>query len=303
MTAAGPAVRRRDLLATGVLLATAACWGSTFFLIHDLSARVSAIDFLAIRFPIATLGLVLLFPRAVARLSPQARRRGVVLGLVYAGGQVLQTIGLAHTEASVSGFITGLYVVLTPLIAAVVLRQRLGPATWTAVALATLGIALLTLRPGGVAFGYGETLTLLASVAYALHIVGLGSWSRPGEALGLSIVQLATISVVCLAGAAPGGIGLPTRGSDWLAIVYMALVAGAFALVAQTWAQARLSPTRVAILISMEPVFAALFAVLVGQDPLTWRLLGGGGLVLVAMLVVELTPQRPVLGEVTHLTV
>jgi len=295
--------RRTGLLATAALLATTACWGSTFFLIHDLSDRMSAIDFLAVRFPIATVALFLIFPRAVGRLSPDARRHAVVLGGLYAGAQILQTIGLAHTAASVSGFITGMYVVCTPLLAAAILRTPIGALTWFAVLLAISGIGLLTLHPGGLAFGYGETLTFIAAVGYALHIVGLGAWSTPAEAMGMSIIQLAAISVICLLGAAPGGIDLPDRPGDWLSVVYMAVLAGAFAMAAQTWAQAHMSPTRCAIIMSMEPVFAALFAVLLGGESVTTRLFAGGALVLAAMLIVELVPRRKVEAEVTHIAV
>jgi drug/metabolite transporter (DMT)-like permease len=295
--------RRTGLLATFALLGVTALWGSTFFLIHDLSDRISALDFLAVRFPIATVALFAIFPRAVGQLGPEARRHAVVLGVLYALAQVGQTIGLAHTAASVSGFITGMYVVFTPLLAAVILRTEIGVLTWVAVAIAMGGITLLTLQPGGLAFGYGEMLTLIAAVGYALHIVGLGAWSTPGEAMGISIMQLATISVVCLVGAAPGGITLPGRGGDWIAIVYMAVFAGAIAMASQTWAQAHLSPTRCAIIMSMEPVFAATFAVIFGNESATGRLLGGGALVLLAMLIVELMPRRKVEGEVSHIAV
>ena len=289
--------------ATLALLVTTAMWGSTFFLIKDLSDRIPAIDFLAIRFPIATVALLLIFPRALRSLSRESRRRAAVLGVLYAVAQVLQTIGLAHTAASVSGFITGLYVVCTPLLAAVLLGNRIGSMTWFAVALAMAGVGLLALQPGGLAFGYGETLTLVAAVIYALHIVGLGAWSRPQEAVGMSIVQLAVISVVCLIGAAPGGIVLPETGRDWLSVVYMAVFAGALAMAFQTWAQAHLTATRSAIIMSTEPVFAALFAVLAGGEELTVRLVLGGLLVLSAMLIVELLPRRRIEAEVTHIAV
>ena len=295
--------RRASLLASAALLAMALCWGSTFFLIHDLTERISPVDFLAIRFPIATAALFLIAPKAVARLSPVARRRAVVLGCLYAGGQVFQTIGLAHTAASVSGFITGLYVVFTPLLAALILKSRIGGLVWFAVLLAITGITVLTLQPAGLAFGYGESLTLVAAVIYALHIVGLGAWSTPAEAIGMSIVQLAVISLICLVCATPGGIDLPTRGSDWLSILYMALVAGALAMAAQTWAQAHLSPTRSAIIMSMEPVFAAMFAVVLGDESATTRLAVGGLLVLAAMLIVEVVPRRKIEAEVTHIAV
>lgn len=290
-------------LATLALLGMAAMWGSTFFLIKDLSDRISALDFLAVRFPIATVALVLLFPRALGRLSGRSLRKAVVLGVLYAGAQVAQTIGLAHTAASVSGFITGLYVVCTPLLAALLLRSRIGPLTWLAVAMAIVGITVLTLEPRGLAFGYGEGITLLSALIYALHIVGLGAWSRKDEAMGMAIVQLAVISVVCFIGAVPNGITVPDNGRDWLSIVYMAVGAGALAMAGQTWAQAHLSPTRSAIIMSMEPVFAAFFAVLAGGEALTLRLLSGGLLVFGAMLVVELMPRRKIEAEVTHIAV
>ena len=298
------AARRTGVLAALALLGTTACWGSTFFLIKDLLDRVPTVDFLAVRFLIAGVAMLAVAPRAVARLSPDVRRRAVVLGGVYGLAQILQTAGLAHTPASVSGFITGLYVVATPVFAAVLLRTRITGVTWAAVALATAGLGVLTLD--GVSIGYGEAITLVAALLYALHIVGLGAWSRPADALGMSILQLLVIAVICLLAAlvsgAPGVV-LPDRGADWASLVYMALVAGAAALLAQTWAQAHLPPTRSAIIMSMEPVFAAFFALLLGGESLTLRMLLGGLMVLTAMLVVELVPRRRIEGEVAHLTV
>lgn len=293
--------RRTTLLATLVLLAMTASWGSTFFLIKDLLDRVPTLDFLAVRFAIAGVVMALVAPRALLRLSAASRRRALVLGGVYGAAQILQTAGLAHTPASVSGFITGMYVVCTPLLAALLLRSRINGLTWAAVALATTGLGVLTLD--GLSVGYGEAITLVAAVLYALHIVALGAWANAREALGMSIVQLLVIAVICLVATAPDGVVLPATGGDWLSVVYMALVAGALALVGQTWAQSHLSPTRSAIVMSMEPVFAAFFAVLLGGELVTGRMVLGGLLVLGAMLVVEVGPRRKVEGEVQHLAV
>ncbi len=293
--------RRTSLLATGVLLLMTASWGSTFFLIKDLLDRVPVLDFLAVRFAIAGVAMVLVAPRALARLSPASRRQAMVLGALYGLAQILQTAGLAHTAASVSGFITGMYVVLTPVLAALLLRTRITAMTWAAVALATAGLGVLTLQ--GFSIGYGEAITLVSAVLYALHIVGLGAWSTTGEALGMSIVQLLVIAVICLVATAPDGVVLPDTTGDWVAILYMALVAGAAALVGQTWAQAHLPPTRTAIIMSTEPVFAASFAVLLGGESVTSRMAIGGLMVLAAMLVVEALPRRKVEGEVQHLAV
>ncbi len=287
--------------ATLALIGVTAVWGSTFFLIKDLLLRIPVPDFLAVRFAIAAVALWALAPQSVRRLSATARRRGVALGLLYGAAQLLQTAGLERTSASVSGFITGMYVVLTPVLAAVLLRQRIGAATWLAVALATAGLAVLSLR--GLAVGYGEALTFAAAALYALHIIGLGTWSTPGEAYGLSVLQMGVIALVCGVAALPGGVTLPARTGDWLSLLYMALVAGALVLVAQTWAQAHLSATRAAIVMTMEPVFAAGFAVALGGEDPTLRMLSGGTLVLAAMYLVELLPRRRIEGEVTHLSV
>jgi drug/metabolite transporter (DMT)-like permease len=296
-----PAPGRTTLLATAALLAVTACWGSTFFLIHDLLTRVPTLDFLAVRFAIASATMVLLAPRALGRLSREARRQAVVLGCLYGVAQILQTAGLAETPATVSGFITGMYVVATPVFAALLLHSRIGRLTWVAVLVSIVGLAVLTL--GGLSVGYGEALILVAAMIYALHIVGLGAWSEPQDALGMATLQLIVIAVICTVATAPNGIVFPARAGDWASVIYMAVVAGAAAMIGQTWAQAHLPPTRAAIIMTMEPVFAAFFAVLFGGESLTVRMILGGLLVLSAMLLAELAPRRRVEVEVTHLTV
>jgi drug/metabolite transporter (DMT)-like permease len=293
--------RRAGLLATAALLAMTACWGSTFFLIRDLLDRMPVLDFLAVRFAIATVALYLLAPRALRGLSREARRYSVVLGALYGLAQILQTAGLAHTPASISGFITGLYVVLTPLLGAAILRTRLTGLTWVAALVATAGLAVLTLE--GFSLGYGEAVTLASAVLYALHIVALGAWTNAREAMGMTIIQLATITALCFVATVPDGLVLPTDPRDWWSIVYMAVFAGALALAGQTWAQAHLPAARSAIIMSMEPVFAAFFAVLLGGELLTSRILTGGSLVLAAMLIAELAPRQRIETEVPHIAV
>jgi len=162
---------------------------------------------------------------------------------------------------------------------------------WIAVALATAGLALLSLN--GVSVDAGLWLTLASAVFYALHIVLLGQWSRPGEAFGLSAVQMVAIALVCLLATLPhGGPAAPPDRAAWLAVLYMALVAGAGAMLMQTWAQAHMPATRAAIVMTTEPVFAAAFAVAFGSDVFGWRMLAGGALVLGAMYLVELAPRR-----------
>ena len=286
-------------IAVLALLAVAAAWGSTFFLTKDLLPRMDVADYLALRFLIASVALVLIHPPAIGKLSRLDRGRAVALGITYGIAQLVQTEGLKHTSASVSGFVTGMYVVFTPLLAAVILRQRIGRWAWVAVFLATIGLGVLSLR--GLSMGKGELLTLASAGLYALHIIGLGAWSTPKNAFGLSSLQMVVITVVCAIGALPGGFTLPSTSGDWVSVIYMALVAGALALIVQTWAQAHLNPTRAAIAMTMEPVFASAFAVLFGSESVTWRMLFGGALVMSAMYLVELAPRRKIEAEVQHL--
>jgi drug/metabolite transporter (DMT)-like permease len=281
------------------LLGVTAAWGSTFFLIKDLLRQISVLDFLSIRFAIATLALFVLAPKAVGRLSRAELGHGVVLGGLYGVAQVLQTLGLNHTSASVSGFVTGMYVVATPLFAAALLKEQIAPVVWVAVASASVGLGFLSLQ--GLSISPGVAVIFAAAMLYALHIIGLSRWSSHDNVFGLSIVQMAVVCLVCTVVSAPNGISAPQTTGGWVSLLYMAVVAGSLTILGQTWAQARLAPTRAAIIMTMEPVWAAFFAVLFGNDQLTGRMLVGGAFVLTAMYLVELGPRRRV-ETPAHLT-
>jgi len=265
-------------------------WGSTFFLIRDLVETVPPVDFLAVRFSLSAVIMLLVFWRPVRALSRRQVLVGVGLGALYGLAQIFQTQGLATTPASVSGFITGTYVVLTPVFTAVLLRERVAGSTWAAVGLATVGLALLSLN--GFSVGVGEALTLLAAALYALHIVGLGRYSASEIATGLSVVQMVVIAVLCVGGALPGGVILPSGPGQWASVLYMVVFASILALWVQTWAQAHMPATRAAIVMTLEPVFAAFFAVTLGDESATLRMVVGGALVLTAMFAVELLARR-----------
>lgn len=264
-------------------------WGATFVMVKDAIEDIDVMDFLAWRFGVATVAMALLRPRALRSLDPAGRRAGALLGLVLGAGYVLQTLGLRTASASTSGFITGMFVVLTPVTAAVLLRRRVARSAWAAVLLASGGLALLSLH--GWAVGAGELLTLGCALAFALHIVGLGEWSRHHGAYPLAVVQLAVVAVGCALAAVAGGIDVPRDASVWVAIGVTSLAATALAFVVQTWAQAHLEPTRAAVIMTMEPVFAGMSAVVAGQS-LGLRELAGGALIVAAMLAVELGPRR-----------
>jgi drug/metabolite transporter (DMT)-like permease len=281
---------RTEMLAFLALLVMTAAWGSTFFLIKDVVTRIPVPDLLAIRFAIASLALGLIAARRL-HFSRPVMLYGVLLGLLYGSAQILQTAGLAHTAASVSGFVTGLYVVATPLLTALILRRRIPPLTWLAAVLATVGLGVLALH--GFAIGYGELLTLIGAVIYAGHIVALGRFSTPETTLSLSLVQLVMITLVTTGAAlwptagSAHGIQLPGSTHDWLVVLYLALVASALTMVLQTWAQAHIEPSRAAVIMAMEPVWAAAFAVALGGESITGRMIIGGLAIVSAMYLVE----------------
>ncbi len=276
--------------ATAALVLITVVWGSTFVVVKDAIERMPVLDFLAWRFAIATVAMALVRPRAALALSADGRRRGFLLGLALGAGYVAQTFGLERTPATVSGFITGLFVVFTPLCSAVLLRRRVDTTAWVAVAVATGGLALLSLH--GLSIGTGEAITLLCALSFALHIVGLGEWSTGRDAYGLAVVQLATVSVLAIVASAPDTLRPPPDAGVWGAILLTALAATALAFFVQTWAQSRLRPTRAAVVMTMEPVFAGVFGVAVGGDALGPRTVVGAVLVLAAMYLVELGPRR-----------
>ena len=277
---------RRDpkALAFVLLLAATAAWGATFVIVKGATAHNSVLGFLAWRFLVAGGLLTVVRPRSLLNLGRRGWAQGVVLGLTLAGGYVLQTFGLRYTSAAISGFLTGLQVVFTPLLAWLLFRHRPSSRALVATLLALGGLGVMSLH--GLSLGLGELLTVAAALLFAGQIVGLGFWSSAQDAYGLATVQLLTVAACCWLATLPDGPRAPARLSDWAAIVVTAVVATAIAFVVQSWAQSQLSTAGAAVVLTMEPVFAALFAWSVGER-LGWSVVVGGGLVVVAMLVVE----------------
>jgi drug/metabolite transporter (DMT)-like permease len=277
-------------LAVPALLAVTAIWGTTFVIVKNAVAKMPVMDFLAWRFVIATAVMVVVRPRAVLTLDRKGCWRGILLGATLAGGYVAQTYGLRHTSAAASGFITGMFVVFTPLLGGLLLHRRVGRSSWLAVALATVGLGVISLH--GVDIGLGEALTLLCALAYALQLVGLGEWSSDHDVYALAVVQLVAAAVLITAISLPTvGLGPPPTPFVWGAVVGTAVLATAVAFLVQTWAQTHISATRASVVMTMEPVFAGLAAVLAGER-LGWRVPVGGALVLAAMYLVEVGPRR-----------
>lgn len=287
----------RDLPRTGsrtpaavlALVAVTAVWGSTFPLSKDLLTRVPVADYLALRFLVAAAVIGLARPGALRRIDRPVLLTGAGLGLCYAVGQGLQFVGLLSTPATVSAFVVSMYVVATPLLAALLLRARPRRSTLLATALATAGVGVMSLR--GWTVGPGEALTLGAAALYALHILGLSRWSTGRTAYQLTFVQLLTMGLGFLAWAAHDGIQVP-GGGDLAGFLYLAVVAGAGAMLVQTWAQSRVAPAPAAVVMVLEPVWAAFFGLVVWREPLDARTVVGGVLVVSATLLVVIVSRR-----------
>lgn len=282
------------MVAVLLLLVTSMVWGTTFVVVKAAIADTPVLDFLAWRFLLAGVLLAVLRPRALVGLGWRGVGQGLVLGGVLATGYVLQTYGLRYTPAAVSGFVTGLQVVFTPLVGWLLLRHRPGTRTWAAALVAMGGLAVLSLR--SVSFGTGEGLTVASAAMFGLQMVVLGRWASVKDAYALATVQLLTVGVVSLVGAAPHGLVLPPSLGVWAAVVLTAVGATAFAFVVQSWAQSHVSATATSVVYTTEPLFAALFAWIAGEQ-LGWAVVLGGALMVGAMFVLGAGSARDVAGS------
>ncbi len=280
---------KKTSIAAIALMIVAASWGFGFVWMKDAIERQPYFDFLALRFTIAAGVMFLIRPQLVSHLSANFLTRGILLGLALGFGYITQTIGLEQSTAAITGFFTGLYIVLTPLFAWLLLRQKIASKVLLGVILATIGLAVITL--GGIGLDVGTISLLACAILFALHIVGLGRWSPGRDTYALTVVQLATVAVICWVGAlfnpSDPGFQAPPDADVWSAVLFTAVFATAIAFFVQTWAQSIMDASRVAIILTTEVVFAALFAVALGQEVLSIRTVIGGSLMVIAMLIVE----------------
>lgn len=275
---------RRVALAPWALLGVAAVWGMSFVVMKDPIAKQNVNSFLFTRFSVAVIAMIALKPSVLKMITPEIIRKGLLAGLFLGTGYIFQTLGLAIAGAAITGFITGLYVVATPLIALIFLRQKIDHYTWGCVITATIGLALLSLH--GWSVGYGEGLVLVSAIAFGAHIVALGRWSNGLDSYAMTVVQLAGCAILTGILAFAQGYELPAGRSGWPVVFFTAIFATAIAFMVQTWSQAHISSTKVAVILTMEVVFAALFAVIFGGETIRLQALVGGALVLAAMFAI-----------------
>jgi drug/metabolite transporter (DMT)-like permease len=267
------------------LVFVAIVWGAGFVLMKDAIDDQPVFDFLATRFTLATLVMIAIRPQVLSAINKQTLFRGSVLGVMLGLAYITQTIGLDLTTAAITGFLTGLYVVFTPLLFWFVFKKKVDKKVIVGTTLALT--ALLFISFNGISIDPGQIWLIACALLFAGHIIGLSFWSNAKDIYTLTVIQLAAGSVVCWLGALPDGYQPPPNAFVWGTVVFTAVFATAMAFLIQTWAQSIMDPSRVAIILTGEIVFAAVIAVAVGQEVLAARTIIGGVLIVVAMLIVE----------------
>ena len=268
------------------LVLVTAVWGVTFVQVKDAVALYPLFAFLAVRFWIATLTLAAPGLPRVRSLGRPGFVGGAFLGLLLAAGYTLQTAGLERTTVSSTGFITGMYVVLTPLIALVLVRSRIGLSVWGGVALSTIGLAMLSgIHAGSLT---GDLLVLAAAAVYSLQIVLMERYAPRYDAVAFTFVEmLAAWVALGVVAAALGDLHLPHGWTVWGALLVTGVFASALAFLVQTWAQRRTSATRTALAFTMEPVWTAFFGYTLAGDRLGWLGWGGCAVIMAGIVLAE----------------
>ena len=258
---------RRRLSPMIALVGVTVIWGYTFVPVQEAVAIYPLFAFLAVRFGISTIVLAPFAWRSLGALPRRGFVAGAGAGVLLATAYGLQTAGLELTTVSSTGFITGLYVVLTPLLALVLFRTPVAAAAWVGVALAVAGLLLLNGVPGGSAIG--NALVLGNAVAQSFQIVAMERFAPRYDARALTFLQMAVsclgFTVIALS---RGELSVPHEGSVWYALIVTGVFAGALGYLVATWVQSRATAARAALVFTLEAPFAALFGVVLLSERL-----------------------------------
>lgn len=277
-------------LAPWALLSVAMAWGFSFLIMKDAIERQSVNNFLFTRFAVATVVMLMIRPQVIKLMNRDLLLRAGSAGVFLGAGYIFQTLGLERTGVAITGFVTGLYIVLTPFFAAFILRQRVTAFTWSCIAMGTIGLGLLSIR--GWSIGFGELLTFISAILFALHIIALSKWSPGRDTYAMTVVQLGVCALLAGIASIPDGYAPPPDADVWGVVIFTAIFATVIAFIIQTWAQAHMSPIKVAVILTMEVVFAALFAIIFGGETLTLQSSIGGVLVVTAMYLIVMKEEK-----------
>lgn len=292
-TAPGCRPLNRRYLAEGALIIAALSYGVTFPLVHDALDDITPFAYLVGRFGIATLLLAPVTIPALRTRGPERRmlvRAGLTAGAILFGGYATQTVGLQYTSPSTSAFLTGLYVIITPVIESAISRRLPRAPVVAGIVIATVGLYLLT--GADVHLGQGELLTLACAVLFAWHIVFIGAYTHVLQPLQFATLQIGAVAVLSITPAADQGIGSSSTLVIF-AVVFTGVACSAIALPLQLWGQQRIPATRAALILLAEPVFAGVAGYVDGERLGPMRLAGAAA-ILAGICVSELWPRRPV---------
>ena len=270
-------------------------WGATFVVVKDALADASVFAFLAARFTLAAVLMGLIFWKVLRRLDHRALWAGAQIGCFMFAGYVFQTLGLRFTSPSKAAFITGSSVVMVPVLLAAFGGRHINRWVWAGALAALAGLYFLTVPEAGFSqLNAGDVLVLCCAAMFAMHIIFVGRYSRRYSVASLSFLQVATTAILttlalpllAFTGWEPPRVAW--TGNLVFAVLITAVGATAIGFSLQVWAQQHTSPTHTAILISLEPVFAALTSFIVAQERLSARALTGAALVFAGIILAEL---------------
>lgn len=285
--------QKRQYFAEFMLATVTIFWGATFPIVKDAIGEMPVMAFLWVRFAMAALLLAAITGRAgFATLDRRGWRLGILLGTLLFFAYLFQTFGLERTSSANAGFVTGLGVVWVPLLAGPLLRKPAAFGSKIGVVLALTGLFMLTWHTPWT-LNFGDILVAICSVFVALHIIGLDAFTKGYDGRGLAFVQIATMAVLgCIGSVLFEPVSWPQQWTSSLifAFVITAVFATAYAFWAMTTFQNRTTPTRAALIYTLEPVFAAVFSVWLAGDRLTAIGWAGGALIVFGMLVAEIWP-------------
>src|ERR1700678_3457099 len=286
------------------LTVTAFIWGSTFVVVKDALADVSVFVYLVVRFAMAAVVLAVFFGRSHRTLNRESIWAGAQIGFFMFAGYAFQTTGLQFTSPSKAAFITGSSVVIVPIALAVFGRRKLNAWIWAGAVAALAGLYFLTVPPEGLGgLNAGDPIVFGCAVAFAIHMIFIARYVQKHSVGALAVVQVATtaiLSTIAIPIASAAHLEQPHwrwSGTLVFAVLVTALGSTAFGFTAQTWAQQYTSPTHTAILISLEPVFAALTSWLLAREHLGGRILLGAALIFAGILLAELKGPAPIAPE------
>ncbi len=275
------------LVLTLLLLAVTAVWGWGFTLAKDAVAVYGVIAFLTMRFVLGWASLRLLTPRPIPRM---AWIYGAGLGVLLAAAHLFMTFALRYTTATNTGLITGLCVVVGPLVSRLLFGVRAHRVAWIAIGISMLGLTLLT-GVGPSPFNLGDLFTLAGAVCFGFHLSLLDRFAKHHAAKDLALAQLGTTAVMLLpVWALTEPLALPTSAVVWWAIAITGILGTGLGFYVQTLAQQRLPVVHIAVILSMEPAFGALFGFLLAGDRLQGVQLLGGVLMIGAVILAEVGP-------------